>query len=188
MFKTSKSFGRLVVPAIAFAFAMLLPVSVVAHAELETSSPTDGSTVPGPFEGPIVLTFSADLVEGSKADLVDAGGGKIASAVVDGPGANMTITVEVPLGPDDYDVKWVSVAENGDLERGTVSFTVAPPPPTPQPTPEATPTPVVSASAAPATPSPAPTLSASSEPSVTPVDAEGSASTGDEVIPIVVAL
>lgn len=183
--KSSRRFGAL---AIGVAFATLFPISVTAHAELETSVPADGATVPGPLEGPIVLTFSADLVEGSKADLVDAGGGEIASAVVDGPGAKMTITLDTPLGPDDYEIKWVSVAEDGDLERGTVSFTVAPAPPAPEPTPEPTPTPRPSASEAPATPSPEPTPFASPEPSPTPAETVGSASTGDVLIPIIVGL
>lgn len=164
--------------------AMVSVTSVAAHAELETASPADGATVAGPFAGPIVLTFSAVLAEGSKADLLDTGGGEIASAVVDRPGAKMTINLETPLGPDGYEVKWVSVGEDGDLERGTIFFTVAAAPPTPEPTSSPTPTPVPSASA---TPSSEPTPSASSAPSATPATV-GSASTGDVLIPIIVGL
>jgi methionine-rich copper-binding protein CopC len=168
--------------------ALWAPVSVSAHAELETATPTDGATVPGPFEGPIVLTFSAVLAAGSKADLLDQGGGEIASAVVDGPGAKMTITLETPLGPDVYEVKWVTVAEDGDLLRGTLSLTVSPPAATPEPTPSPTPMPSPSASAAPATPSPQPTPSASALPSPTPPESVGSSDSGDVLIPIVVVL
>lgn len=179
---------RLAALSFAVLLAMLAPVSVSAHAELETATPADGSTVPGPFAGPIVLGFSAELASGSKADLLDQDGGEIASAVVDGPGARMTFTLETPLRPDVYEVKWVTVADDGDLLRGTLSFTVSPAAPTPTPTPSPTPAPSPSASAAPATPSPQPTPSASAVPSPTPPETVGSSDSGDVLIPIVVVL
>jgi methionine-rich copper-binding protein CopC len=110
---------------VAVAFLVIAGPSVVAaHAELESSSPADGATVPSPFTGPIGMTFSAALADGSRADLVGPDGTVLASASVDGPGATMTIELDAPLPAGSYEVKWVSVAEDTDLERGTFSFTV----------------------------------------------------------------
>jgi copper resistance protein C len=187
MTRTTLASWRLIVLATSALVAMTLPADVAAHAELEAASPTDGETVPGPFDGPIVLTFSAALAEGSRADLFNTGGAEFAKAVVDGPGARMTISLETTLPADDYEVRWVSVSDDGDLLRGTVSFTVAPAPPTEAPTPSPTPTPIPTASAEPATPSPAPTASPGS--SATPTPAEPTPTgTSDVLIPIIVAL
>jgi methionine-rich copper-binding protein CopC len=166
---------------------LVIPAGVLAHSELETSSPANGSTVDGPFAGPIVLTFSEDLAETSKADLLDETGDALASATVDGPGAKMTIELANPLAAGDYEVKWVSVADDGDLLRGTVSFTVAPPKPTPSPSPSPSPTPEASqapTATLPATPSP--TAAPATSPSPSPDGAASSSS--DAILPIVAAV
>jgi hypothetical protein len=96
----------------------------------------------------------------------------------------MTIALTEPLAPGDYEVKWVSVADDGDLLRGTLTFTVAAAPPTAEPTQ----TPAATASEAPTT---APTATPS-EPTPSPSSflGENGADTGsgDVVLPIVVAL
>lgn len=172
-----------------------LPAAVAAHAELETSTPADGATVPSPFDGPIVLRFSATLADGSKADLLDPDGATIASATVDGSGATMTFTLDTALAAGSYEVKWTSVAEDTDVARGTISFTVAPAPPTASPSappttaPTASATPTPSAAAAP-TASAEPASTASPAPSAEP-PGTGDASSGgggDIVLPIIVAL
>ena len=63
------------------------------------------------------------------------------------------MTLALPaLEPGAYEVRWTTLsAEDGELARGTTSFTFTPPPPTPTPVP--TPTPAPSATPAP-TPSP----------------------------------
>lgn len=124
------------------------PSGVLADAELDAAVPADGSTVPGPFDGPIVLTFSAELADGSRADLVDAAGDTLASAAVDGSRATMTITPDEPLAEGIYEVRWVSIATDGHLTRDTLTFTVSAPP-TPEPTPEPTFEPSESAAATP---------------------------------------
>ena len=165
----------------------LSPVTVVAHAELETSTPADGATVDSPFDGPIVLDFSEALADGSEADLLAPGGAAVASAVVDLAGARMTFELGAALDPGVYEVRWTGVALDGHVERGTFEFTVAPAQPTPEPTPEPTPTPAASATTAPATSPPATT-----EPSVVPTPSptidDGAAGTTDVLLPIVVAL
>jgi copper resistance protein C len=166
----------------------MLPAVVLAHAELDTSAPADGSTVESSFDGPIVLDFTEALASGSEADLLGPDGAVVATADVDGPGARMTFEFDAPLDPGDYEVRWTGIALDGHVDRGTFGFTVAPAAPTPEPTPEATPTPEASASAAPATSAPA-----SAEPSEAPSPSSspdnGTATgTGDVLLPIIVAL
>jgi methionine-rich copper-binding protein CopC len=176
---------RLTFLTLTLVLAASYPGSAMAHAELERSTPADGSTVEAPFDGPIRLEYSEELADGSRAQLQDDGGGEIATATVDGPGATMEIELVTPLGPGDYQIAWTGIAVDGHVERGTVAFTVEAPPPTPEPTPSPSPTPEPSESLAPSTPSPEPTPAASPSPSPTPPSA---AASSDVVIPIIVAL
>jgi hypothetical protein len=185
-----RGYRRFIGLALGMLVALALAGVAAAHAELETSTPADGATVPSPFDGPIVLAFSAALADGSKADLHGPDGAMIASAKVDGPGATMTITLGAPLAAGDYQVKWVSVAADTDLERGTIAFTVAPAPPSasPAPSPKPAPSPSPSATESAAASTPPPTIAAASA-SASPSPTEAAASsTGDVVVPIIVAL
>ncbi len=163
---------------------VLLPAVAAAHSELVTSDPAEGATVVSPYDGPIVLTFSEDLASGSKADLADPSGATIAQAVVDPNAKTMTFTPTSALSPGAWQVQWVSVADDGDLLRGIVKFTVAPPAsvaitasPVASLAPSAS---VAPASAAPSTvPSPSPSPSSAGT-------ATGSG--GDVALPIIVAL
>jgi hypothetical protein len=173
--------------AIALFLLAALPSAAAAHAELETSSPADGATVPSPFGGPIVLDFSAALADGSKAELIGPSG-PVATESVVGPEATMTITLPGPLEPGAYEVRWTSVAEDTDVARGTITFTVeAAPEPTPTPTtePTATATPAAT-TAAPASASPGAEPSASPSPS--PTEPGTATSSTDVLIPIVVVM
>jgi copper resistance protein C len=163
---------------------MLLPGLAAAHSDLVSSDPAQGAVVPSPYSGPIVLTFSEHLASGSMADLVDSAGTTAAKAVVDPNSKTMTFTLTTPLAPGAWQVRWVSIADDGDvLRQPIIIFTVAPAAST-----SATASPIASvapsagaalSSAAPsAAPSPAP-----SGPSTT----TGSGS-GDVVLPIIVAL
>lgn len=164
---------------------------VAAHSDLVSSTPAEGASVPSPFSGPIVLTFSEHLASGSKADLVGANGKTVVSATV---AANkMTLTMPTPLDPDHYAVRWISVADDGDLLRGILHFTVAAAAASPSPTPSAAASPSSSASAAPtANPSPNPSSSPSVPPSAGPSPSGGGDTSGgggnDVLLPIVVAL
>lgn len=179
MIRPARVPGRRASLTVAALLILLLPAVVLAHAELETSTPADGATVPSPFDGPIVMTFSAALANGSKAELYGPDGALIASAMVDGPGATMTIVLDASLVAGIHDVKWVSIAEDTDLDRGTISFTVAPAPPTDSP----------SASPTVASPTAPPTASAATTASAEPSGAVGPASgSGDVLLPIVVVL
>ena len=121
---TSLRFSALLV--VASLAVLLVPGLVSAHSELVSSDPASGATVPSPYTGPIVLTFSEHLATGSKADLVDASGSTVASATVDANAMTMTFTLTSPLPAGGYQIKWVSIADDGDvLRQPIVPFTVA---------------------------------------------------------------
>jgi len=181
-----RSSTRLSLLAIASILALIVPGTVSAHTELETATPAAGSTVPSPFDGPILLTFSEELAGGSKADLLGPDGGAIATATVDAPAAAMLFELVTPLDPGDYEIEWTAVGVDAHVERGTVSFIVASAQPTEAPSPTQTSAP--SASAAPATSSAEPVSSASPPPSPTPAEPIDTSGSGDVVLPIVVGL
>ena len=124
--------------AVAALLFLVLPVSVSAHADLTSSDPSEGATLPSPFTGPVVLTFSEPLADGSKADLVGPDGSMVGAAAVDAKAATMTFTPSSTLAPGAYQARWTSIADDGDLLRGIVKFSVAaatPSPATPSPSP-----------------------------------------------------
>lgn len=167
---------------------LLVPGLVSAHSELVSSTPASGATVPSPYAGPIVLTFSEHLATGSKADLVDATGATVASATVDPNAMTMTITLTTPLTPGAYQVKWVSIADDGDvLRQPIVTFkVVAAATPSQSAGGADSPSAAPSVSAAPTT---APTSTATAAPTPAPSpDPTESGGGSDVVVPIIVAL
>jgi methionine-rich copper-binding protein CopC len=164
--------------------ASLFPAAVLAHAELETSDPADGSTVEvAPTE--IVMTFTQDLDPSQSSIVVVAGGTQIATGgEIDAAEPRRMTLALPPLEPGAFEVRWTSrSAEDGELVRGVTTFTYAPAPtPSPSPTsaPSATPAPTP-----PPTPSPSPTASPAPSPSA---DTTPTSSTADILLPIVVAI
>jgi methionine-rich copper-binding protein CopC len=160
--------------------ALAVPLSVLGHAELDTSVPAAGSTVDAPFAGPIVMTFTEGLQPASKADLVGGSETLPSSTTVDGK--TMTLTPASALIEGDYEIRWTSVADDGHIERGTLAFTVAP---------AATAAPSASAATS-AGPSASAAVSPSAAATVAPVPSaggSGSSSSGSDVIlPIVAAV
>jgi methionine-rich copper-binding protein CopC len=162
--------------ALLLVVAALFPATALAHAELESSDPADGAVVEGTPDA-IVLTFTEDLDPSkSSAPLHDAGGTKLADAVVDG----VTMTIDPPeLEPGVYEVRWTSAASDGHLERGIIHFEVTPPPPSPTPTPTPAPS---------ATPAPTPSPTASPSPVTSADTTPASSSTADILLPIIAAV
>lgn len=131
----------------ALAAVFLLPAVTVGHADLQSSIPAQGAAVPSPFAGPIVLTFSEPLAKGSKADLIGSDGATVAGAMVDVTAMTMTIGLTAPLDPGAYEVRWVSIAGDGDvLRQPIVKFTVTPAAVSSAPSPSRAPTPEPSGS------------------------------------------
>jgi hypothetical protein len=160
---------------------LLPPALAAAHSELVSSDPAQGATVPSPYTDPIVLTFSEHLATGSKADLVDASGTTVASASVGA--TTMTVTLTSPLPPGPYEVRWVSIGDDGDLLRQpVVQFAVAPAAASASTGASTQP----SASAAQSAPV---TAAPSAGPTPTPSGDTGETGNGsDVVVPIIVAL
>lgn len=183
--------GRLLrAGTLAAAFVLLsIPSPASAHSDLQSSDPPAGAVVPGPYKGPVVMTFTESLAVGSKADLYGPGHQLVASATIDA--GTMTISLPSGLPAGNYTVEWVSIAEDGDLLRGTLAFSVAVPspsaegtasavpsaPPSIEPSAQATGTPVAGPSAESATPSASPGSTI-----------DGGTTGSDVLLPIVIAL
>ena len=192
--------------AAATVVVLLLPGLAAAHAELQTSSPSDTEVVQGtPAE--IFATYSERVkVDGSSLVLQDAGSGKeLATGGVDPADDKRMVITPVPeLVPGDYIVKSTTVsADDNDIDRQRWIFTVVPvtaPTASPSEAPTATPAPTASASASTApsastTPSASASPSATTAPSVAPTPAPSPSGSGDStgsgsdvLLPIVVVL
>ena len=167
--------------------ALLVSGLVVAHAQLETPTPADKSTVPTPVTE-VSGTFTQRVkVDGSKLVVKDVTGATVAQGGRD-PGDNkrMVATPATPLGSGNYLVEWTTIsADDGELARGTWTFTVAVAP-SPSPTPVATAAASATPAATPSAPSSAPSTVA---PSPTASADGGTTGSGSDVIlPIVIAL
>jgi methionine-rich copper-binding protein CopC len=168
--------------AVALALVAVVPAIALAHAELVSSDPADGSTLSEP---PllIVLTFSQDVVGNSSIKLIGPDGSELASAGPDSaePTTIRLVSPELPtLAPGAYRIDWQSIADDGDLLRGQIHFTVAQPSPSPSPTPSPT-----------GLPSPTSSAGPSAAPSPNPSPSGGAASSGsglDILLPLVVGV
>jgi methionine-rich copper-binding protein CopC len=119
----------------------VLPAAVDGHAELQTSTPTDGASVTGnPVE--ISATYSEPMAtSGSSLKLVDGSATVIATGGVD-PANDLRMSItpvpDLPAGTYMVQSTTTSVAD-GDIDRKTWTFTVvAAPSATPAPTPVCT--------------------------------------------------
>jgi methionine-rich copper-binding protein CopC len=174
----------------ALACLLLLPGTVLAHAELDTPTPADGATVEGTPET-VEGTFTQDVrSDGSSLQLRDAAGTLIGEGGVDASDPRrMTIDAVPELAAGAYEVRWTTFsAEDGEGPiRGTWTFTVTAPP-TPAPEPEPTPTP-----AATDAPTSEPTVAPTALPTVAPTpspsdEGDPAASESDVILPVIVAL
>jgi methionine-rich copper-binding protein CopC len=166
-------------------FLLLVPGAVLGHAELDTATPADKSSVPPPTE--VVLTFTETLDPSkSSIKLADAGGQIVAEGSTVDTGNTKTMRLVTPnLAAGAYTVRWISAsAQDGDLDHGTTTFTV---------TAAASPSPSAAPSAnASVEPSAAESPSATAAPTVAPSPSAPPTTpatpTSDAIIPIVVVL
>lgn len=159
-----------------------LPAAVAAHAELETVTPADGATITvAPTE--VVATFS-EALDPAKSSIVlaEVGGATVVSGGVVDSGDATRMTLAIPeLAAGAYEIRWTSAsAEDGDIDRGTTTFTYAPPSPTDDSPPPASPT-----ASATTTPSAVPSAAPSPSPSAAGTPA---ASSTDILLPILAAI
>ena len=164
----------------------LVPGLVLAHAELDTPTPADKSTVTTPVTEVSGTFIQRMKVDGSTLVVKLVGGGTVAEGGVDPTDdKRMVATPTSPLGSGSYQVEWTTnSAEDNEVARGTWTFTVA--------VAASSPTPAVTAAA-----SAVPTASVSVPPSAiasvppTPAPSADGSSTGsgsDVLLPIIVAL
>jgi copper resistance protein C len=182
---------RRVTPIIlAIAFAALTAVPVLAHADLVTSDPADKAVLAEP-PTTVTLTFSEGLdASKSSFNVIGSDGTVLGTGKAGQDGATDMTLGGLALVPGAYGIKWTSVAEDGHVERGTLSFNVAeptPPPATPEPTASASETPTAAPAATPAAPTPAASPAASAV-AVTTGDQTSAGSGSDVVLPLAVAL
>jgi copper resistance protein C len=167
---------------------MLAVSPALGHAELVSSDPAAKAVLDTP-PTTVTLTFSAGLDAAKSSFKVNGAGGTAATGKAAKDGATVMTADGLTLAPGTYTVEWTSVAEDGDIERGTFAFTVSEAPVTPSPSPTDVPSAAPPASAAP-TASAAPSTGPS--PVATPAasgDTGTPASSGsDVVLPIVAAL
>jgi len=167
---------------------ILVPSAVLGHAELDTASPADKSTVTGsPPE--IVFTFT-EAVDPRKSSLklVDAGGAIVADgSTVDASDATKMHLVVPTQPPGKYTVRWTTAsAVDGDIAHGTTTFTIVAA--TPSPSLAASPSATASESAAPSV-SASPSAAPAASPSPSPSGGGGTpTSASDAAIPVIAAL
>jgi methionine-rich copper-binding protein CopC len=162
---------------------LLVPALVLAHADLETPTPADKSTVTEPVPEVSGIYSEAMTADGSSLVVKNASGATVAQGTVDPEDdTRMVATPAQPLGNGVYTVESTAVATDGHIEHATWTFAVAI---------AATPSPTLSATAAiSAAPTAAPVTPL---PSVapTPIPSADSGSTGsgsDVLLPIIIAL
>lgn len=174
---------------------VLAPAVALGHAELDTSTPSDGETVTGTPR--IEATYTEDLdPDGSSLVLVDASGTELATggvATTTEATKLMTIPTVPELAPGPYTVRSTTKsADDGDVDRTTWSFTVvaasSPPSPVPSDAPTASPTTAASPSSAASAPVVASVPPATPAPSPSGGDGEAAASTSDVLLPIIAGL
>jgi copper resistance protein C len=171
--------------AVASMAILLVPGLVLAHAELETPTPADKSTVTEPVAEVSGIYSEAMTPDGSSLIVKDASGATVAEGTVDPEDdTRMVATPSTPLDSGTYTVESTAHSSDDHTERTTWTFTVAVAP-TPSPTPVVTAAP----SAAP-TPTPVPATPFSSlAPTALPSDEGSSTGSGsDALLPIIVAL
>jgi hypothetical protein len=169
----------------AFALLLALASPVAAHAELVRAIPADGETVTEPITV-VSGRYSEDLISGSRLEITDGSGARVASGGIDPEDARrMVARPESPLTDGTYTVQSTARSADGHVERATWTFTVAVPA-SPSPTPEPTPTP------SDVSPSPSATASPSESPSATPTASpaptDPASGSGDVLLPIIAAL
>lgn len=165
--------------------ALILPTTLFAHAELQTTTPADKSTVAEPVNEVSGTYSEAMKPDGSSLIVKDASGTVVARGTVDPANdMRMVATPTTPLGNGTYLVESTSLATDGDIEHATWTFTVAVA--ASSPTPADTPAPTASTSSAP-TAAVTPVPSAGTTPAP-PGDGSTAGSGSDVVLPIIVAL
>jgi hypothetical protein len=106
--------------------AMLIAAApVLAHAELVSADPAPDSTIAA-VPAKVSATFDDEL-DGTKSSIVVAGpdGSIVGQGGVSADDPKTMAATITSAGQGAYEVRWTSVASDGDVLRGTYSFTVS---------------------------------------------------------------
>ena len=118
---------RRIAPALLAGALALLPAVALAHTELASADPADGSTLSdAPDE--VVLTFEGEVGEGSTFVVLDPSGAEVGSGGLDLEVADRNVLrgqVEVAAAGE-YTVSWSVVGEDEHPVEGEVTFTYEP--------------------------------------------------------------
>ena len=188
-------------PALFVLLLLLLPSNAYGHAELVSGSPGPDETVTGP-PSELITEFNQDLDESrTTLEVRDGSGERVARGGELGDNPRQFRLALPLLQPGTYEVRYTSFsAEDGELDRGRYSFTIAASPsptPTTRPTSTTPATPTPDASDPPTTtpppsssPPPAPTASPAVSPTASPVTDPPPGPAGDVsvVLPIFAGL
>jgi methionine-rich copper-binding protein CopC len=179
----------------AIVIPLLVPAAALAHAELETSTPAAGSTVPAPVTE-VELRFTEGLDAGRSRFVLEGPAGELGTGRANRDGGRVMRLSGLSLEPGAYTVKvTIASADGHEIERETFPFTVEEAPPSAPPSAAPSDVPASEAPSAepsPGAPSPAPGGAGPSpvEPSPTAATdpAPAADSGGDVLLPIVAAL
>ena len=178
---------------------MLVAAPALAHADLVSSTPEDGSELASPPTS-VELAFSEGLDAGKSSFRLIGPDGDVGTGTASKDGSSTMLLDGLVLAPGAYRIKWTAAAEDGHVERGSLGFTVSAPteaPVTPSPVPTTVPTAGATTTPTTAPPTEAPSTTAptaqpaSASPAGSPATVEGepaAASGTDVLIPIVVGL
>lgn len=114
---------RLVPVSLLAAAAVMLPQAALAHDELISSDPADGSTVQGaPDE--LALTFSGQIAEvGAAVNVTDSDENSVADGDPEVEGTTLVQDLD-DLAAGDYEVVWRVTSQDGHPISGTFGFAV----------------------------------------------------------------
>ena len=114
---------RRIAPLLLAVSLAMLPTLALAHTELVSSDPADGSTVSvAPDE--VVLTFAAEVDEGASFTVYDPDGREVGSGGLDLQVADRNVlrgNLEVAASGE-YTVAWSVIGEDGHEVEGEVTF------------------------------------------------------------------
>jgi methionine-rich copper-binding protein CopC len=104
-----------------------LPALTLAHTELASSDPADGSTLADPPDE-VMLTFEGEVGDGSTFVVLDPSGAEVGSGGLDLEVADRNVLrgqLEVAAAGE-YTVSWSVVGEDEHPVEGTLTFTYEP--------------------------------------------------------------
>ena len=109
---------------LAVATAIGLPAVALAHADVAASEPAEGAVVAPGSLTLITLTFTEAVADGSSIELVGPGVA-LSTNMPSSDGLSMSLPAPARMPAGVWEIRWTTVAGDGDIERGVIHFRVA---------------------------------------------------------------